>query len=186
MCVFVCTMYIIMFELILHILCNICCLIKLDNAKHISMLFSPSLTGKKSNELLQGGLSSIKHAATSVAKKLDEIKEAISANSTPVKSSGPLDRINNTSEDDLINDNSSVSRSRRVSGELDLWGRLSESRKSSYNNLVPLGEHTTTTNAYPILPDSVYPHVSEVFIHLLNIFLKKKYLFFNVLDTGKY
>ncbi|KAG5889364.1 hypothetical protein JTB14_009157 [Gonioctena quinquepunctata] len=50
--------------------------------------FSPSsLTSKKSNELIQGGLSSIKSAATSVVKRMEEIKEAIStsANSTPVK-----------------------------------------------------------------------------------------------------
>ncbi|GLG99459.1 Uncharacterized protein GBIM_05925 [Gryllus bimaculatus] len=52
--------------------------------------FSPSsLTSKKSNELLMGGLSSLKSAASTAAstmyKKFDEIKEAISANSTPVK-----------------------------------------------------------------------------------------------------
>lgn len=124
---------------------------------------SPSLTGKKSNELIQGGISSIKHAATSVAKKLDEIKEAISANSTPVKGALDRDHHHHTSEDDLlVNDH--TSRSRRVSGELDLWGRLSESRKSSYNNLVPLGENTTSNNlnAYPTLPDSVYPSPNEV------------------------
>jgi hypothetical protein len=44
-----------------------------------------SLTSKKSNELIMGGLSSLKSAATTVAKKFDEIKEAISANSTPIK-----------------------------------------------------------------------------------------------------
>lgn len=49
-------------------------------------MFSPSgLTGKKSNEIILGGLNSLKSAATSVAKKFDEIKEAISATSTPVK-----------------------------------------------------------------------------------------------------
>lgn len=129
------------------------------------------MTGKKSNELLQGGLSSIKNAATSVAKKLDEIKEAISANTTPVKSNGPHDRNanQNGSEDDLASNGNP--RSRRVSGELDLWGRLSESRKSSYNNLVPLGENTVTSSTsqsgarnytLPILPESVYPHALEV------------------------
>lgn len=102
------------------------------------------MTGKKSNEILQGGLSSIKHAATSVAKKLDEIKEAISANTTPVKSNGPMERSAHLSDDDLLNENGASSRSRRVSGELDLWGRLSESRKSSYNNLVPLGENSAS------------------------------------------
>ncbi|XP_072394333.1 DENN domain-containing protein Crag isoform X1 [Diabrotica undecimpunctata] len=50
--------------------------------------FGPSsLTSKKSNELIQGGLSSIKSAATTMVKKMEEIKEAISTstNSTPVK-----------------------------------------------------------------------------------------------------
>lgn len=48
--------------------------------------FSPSsLTGKKSNEIILGGLNSLKSAATTVVKKFDEIKEAISATSTPVK-----------------------------------------------------------------------------------------------------
>lgn len=120
--------------------------------------FSPSLTGRKSNEIIQGGLSSIKHAATSVAKKLDEIKEAISANNTPIKSTGgQLDR-DHGSEDDLL-DAAGTTRSRRVSSELDLWGRLSESRKSSYNNLVPLGE-TGQINAYPQLPENIYPHTA--------------------------
>ncbi|XP_065083443.1 DENN domain-containing protein Crag isoform X2 [Ochlerotatus camptorhynchus] len=138
--------------------------------------FGPSLTGKKSNEILQGGLSSIKNAATSVAKKLDEIKEAISANSTPVKTgsgtiigSNGLDREGLGSESDLMNEDGSVgingNRSRRVSSEFDLWGRFSESRKSSYNNLVPLGENTTSSNSlntYPTLPDNIYTAVAEV------------------------
>jgi DENN domain-containing protein 4 len=56
-------------------------------AKHNALSsFSPtSIAGKKSNELLQSGLSSLKSAATSVARKFDEMKELISANSTPVK-----------------------------------------------------------------------------------------------------
>lgn len=115
------------------------------------------MTGRKSNEILQGGLSSIKHAASSFTKKLDEIKEAISTNNTPIK------MANHTfhgSEDDLINDNTMITNahSRRVSTELDLWGRLSESRKSSYNNLVPLGENPSKSNGtYPKLPDDIYP-----------------------------
>ncbi|KXJ75086.1 hypothetical protein RP20_CCG012333 [Aedes albopictus] len=135
--------------------------------------FGPSLTGKKSNEILQGGLSSIKNAATSVAKKLDEIKEAISANTTPVKTGsgtingvGGLDRDVHGSESDLLNeDGINGNRSRRVSSEFDLWGRFSESRKSSYNNLVPLGENTTSNNSlntYPMLPDNVYTAVAEI------------------------
>lgn len=121
---------------------------------------SPSLTGRKSNEILQGGLSSIKHAASSFTKKLDEIKEAISTNNTPIKSSN---HNFHGSEDDLINDNTTTggtAHARRVSTELDLWGRLSESRKSSYNNLVPLGENFSKINSnmtYPKLPDDIYP-----------------------------
>ncbi|XP_058796912.1 DENN domain-containing protein Crag isoform X2 [Phymastichus coffea] len=53
----------------------------------LSSYISPSsLTGKKSNEIILGGLNSLKSAVTSVGKKFDEIKEAISATSTPIKS----------------------------------------------------------------------------------------------------
>lgn len=53
---------------------------------HLNISFSPtSIAGKRSNELLQSGLSSLKSAATSIGKKFDEMKEVISANSTPVK-----------------------------------------------------------------------------------------------------
>lgn len=52
----------------------------------LKLSFAPtSLTGKKSNEIILGGLNSLKSAATTVVKKFDEIKEAISATSTPVK-----------------------------------------------------------------------------------------------------
>lgn len=73
-----------------------------------------------------------------------------------------MERNFHGSEDDLINDNTTANAmSRRVSTELDLWGRLSESRKSSYNNLVPLGENSTKINAntYPKLPDDIYPRL---------------------------
>jgi DENN domain-containing protein 4 len=117
------------------------------------------LTGKKSGEIIQGGISSIKFAATSVAKKLDEIKEAISANSTPVKTTGISTDLA-ASEDDLLSthdDNSG--RGRRVSNDNDLWGRLNDSRKSSYTNLVPLGENSQT---YPNLPENIYPPTGDV------------------------
>lgn len=121
-------------------------------------------------------MSSIKNAATSLTKKLDEIKEVISVNTTPVKTNS-LDRNQHlgVSEDDLNHyhhqqqapgngqDDSSSglsARSRRAS-DLDLWGRLSESRKSSYNNLVPLGENGCAENGpmkkYPSLPEGMYP-----------------------------
>lgn len=59
-----------------------------DLSNFLFTFHSPSsLTGKKSNELIQGGLSSLKSAANTMAKKFDEIKEKIStsANSTPIK-----------------------------------------------------------------------------------------------------
>lgn len=138
--------------------------------------FSPNLTGKKSNEIIQGGLSSIKSAVTSAAKKFDEIKQTISNNNTPIKSGGgsnssTLEREKNlySSNDDLLTEDGVVTNGglllkggprRRVSSEFDLWGRLSDSRKSSYNNLVPLGEQvansTNSLNTYPLLPDNVY------------------------------
>ena len=141
---------------------------------YFNELSSPNLTGKKSNELLQGGISSIKSAATSVAKKFDEIKQTMSNNNTPVKSTGgsnssTLEREQNyhSSNDDLLNEEhlhnglkgGFTHPRRRISSEFDLWSRLSESRKSSYNNLVPLGETTTSNislNAYPLLPDNIY------------------------------
>lgn len=91
-----------------------------------------------------------------MVKKYDEIKEAISANTTPVKT---LDR--NGSEDDLLSENLAT-RLRRAS-DIDLWGRLSESRKSSYNNLVPLGEHSSSNNLneFTNLPDNIYPQYDE-------------------------
>uniref|UniRef100_A0A182JSM0 UDENN domain-containing protein n=1 Tax=Anopheles christyi TaxID=43041 RepID=A0A182JSM0_9DIPT len=134
---------------------------------------SPSLTGKKSNEIIQSGISSIKSAASSVAKKLDDIKEAISANTTPVKTGSGLnstiERNGHGSENDLHQHDDTMTtingnRSRRVSSEFDLWGRFSESRKSSYNNLIPLGENATSTsslNAYPTFPDNIYPTIAE-------------------------
>lgn len=123
--------------------------------------YSPSLTGKKSNEIFQGGLSSIKSAATSVAKKLDEIKDAISANNTPIKSMN-LDRGSYRSDDNLDAHSptyaSPTSHSRRVSSDVDLWSRLSDSRKSSFNNLLFLGEYAKLQNAY--LPENNHPQVS--------------------------
>lgn len=126
---------------------------------------SPSLTGKKSNEIIQGGISSIRSAATSVAKKFDEIKHSISNNNTPVKTGGgsnssTLEREKNlhSSNDDLLNEEKIPGR-RRVASDQNLWGRISESRKSSYNNLTRLGEATSTNslNSYPTsLPENLY------------------------------
>lgn len=116
------------------------------------------MSGKK--EMIQGGISSIKSAATSVAKKFDEFKDAISANNTPIKSMN-LDRGHNRSDDNLDVDSptyTAPSHSRRVSSDVDLWSRLSDSRKSSYNNLLFLGEYAKLQNSY--LPESTHPQIS--------------------------
>ncbi|XP_052849229.1 DENN domain-containing protein Crag isoform X1 [Drosophila gunungcola] len=149
---------------------------------------SPSLTGKKSNELIQGSLSSIKSAASSLTKKFDEIKGVISANSTPTKTNNghghPHHGLHHPhhhahhhhphhhhpqagnpeqeEHDAAVHEEGKL---RRVSSDLDPWGRLSESRKSSYNNLVPLGENSSTgalhMHAFPALPDNLYSLIGE-------------------------
>lgn len=67
------------------------------------------------------------------------------------------DKLMHSSNDDLINDDRMPGR-RRVASDQNLWGRISESRKSSYNNLTRLGEATSTNslNAYPTLPENIY------------------------------
>lgn len=143
------------------------------------------MTGKKSNELIQGSLSSIKSAANSLTKKFDEIKGVISANSTPTKTNNghhphglhhghhhPHHHHHHHSQhgnaeqeehDAAVHEEGKL---RRVSSDLDPWGRLSESRKSSYNNLVPLGENSSTgalhMHAFPAVPDNLYSLTSEV------------------------
>lgn len=130
--------------------------------------FSPSLAGKK-NEIIQGGISQLKFAATSVAKKFDEIKQTISSNTTPIKTNGgsnssTLEREKNLhSSNDELNDERMPGR-RRVASDFDLWGRINESRKSSYNNLTRLGEAASTNslNSYPsTLPENLYGNESN-------------------------
>ncbi|XP_030380692.1 DENN domain-containing protein Crag isoform X2 [Scaptodrosophila lebanonensis] len=141
----------------------------------LKFTFGPSLTGKKSNELIQGSLSSIKYAATSLTRKFDEIKGAISANTTPVKTnnaSGPHHHESGSGMPGTEDHDSSAhgglnedGKLRRVSSDLDPWGRLSESRKSSYNNLVPLGENSSGSalhmHAFPALPDNLYSATAD-------------------------
>lgn len=137
------------------------------------------MTGKKSGEIIQGGISSIKHAATTFSKKLDAVKEAISANTTPVKTySLERDQHLGVSEDDLQDGgdgSGSLSRSRRAS-DLDLWGRFSESRKSSYNNLVPLGENNSGGGgvAGGINNGQVPPHSLATMTYPENIFAQEE------------
>ncbi|KPU75492.1 uncharacterized protein Dana_GF22300, isoform B [Drosophila ananassae] len=142
----------------------------------LKFTFGPSLTGKKSNELIQGSLSSIKYAANSLTKKFDEIKGVISANSTPTKTNNGHHPNQHTHHHSLHHHQQAEQEEhdaavheegklRRVSSDLDPWGRLSESRKSSYNNLVPLGENTSSgalyLHAFPALPDNLYSPIGE-------------------------
>lgn len=129
--------------------------------------YSPSnLTSKKSNEIIQGGISSLKSvassAATSVVKKLDEIKEAISTTSTPVKlityneRAGSGDNLEGTStlEGEGSTDGSEgCENNRRVSMELGSY-------KGSVANLRDVEE---------TLRDNLYPSTSDV--NLGNIFI---------------
>jgi DENN domain-containing protein 4 len=147
------------------------CIIKNEiKSYNLFYLNSPSLSGKR-GEIIQGGLSSIKSAATSVAKKIDEIKHSISNNNTPVKTGSgggsnsstlERDRQLHSSNDDLLNDDRAIPGGRRrVASDQNIWGlRVSESRKSSYNNLTRLGEAVSTNSLnspYPTtLPENIY------------------------------
>jgi len=111
-----------------------------------------------------------------VAKKIDEIKEAISANSTPVKT-GSLHSVN--TDDGYLDDGQGESQypRRKISSEfsplavtqhidswssnlLDLFG--DGSRKGSVNNLQPLGETKSSwVSQLYLLNEKLYPKVSR-------------------------
>ncbi|XP_069704600.1 DENN domain-containing protein Crag [Periplaneta americana] len=145
--------------------------------------FSPSsLTSK--NELLRGGLSTLKSAGNLVAKKFDEIKEAISANSTPVKANLGHTRVSGEGES-LCHEEDPVEGSggpeRRVSSEfsplavqqhldyfssnlLDLFGE--GSRKGSSSNLQPLDESGSTIwSQLQLIPEQLYPRDAAIRDH---------------------
>ncbi|XP_060525748.1 DENN domain-containing protein Crag isoform X2 [Cylas formicarius] len=122
----------------------------------ITNLSPSSLAGKKSNEIIQGGLSTIKSAASSMVKKMEEIKEAIStsANSTPVKvassfggdrkaSGDALNEIDAESNDG--SDAAGLERHRKISAELGSY-------RGSCANLKDYDEP---------LPESLYPTPEE-------------------------
>ncbi|GLV31716.1 Calmodulin-binding protein related to a Rab3 GDP/GTP exchange protein [Carabus blaptoides fortunei] len=121
----------------------------------LKMNFSPSnLTSKKSNEIIQGGISSLKSAATSVAKKLDEIKEAISTTSTPVKVNSGGERTGGgdsaegthvVGEGDSTDGSEGGEGLRRVSTELNSY-------KGSIANLRDVEDN---------LPDNMYPQPTD-------------------------
>ncbi|KAK4881396.1 hypothetical protein RN001_004715 [Aquatica leii] len=131
----------------------------IENA--LSNLSPSSLTGKKSNELIQGGISSLKSAATTVAKKLDEIKEAISTSttSTPVKVVTG-DRLCSGEATDGIGDCESTDgsdgaeRHRRISAELGSYkgsnANLRDSDDSLPENLYPPSNDSTTESELEI------------------------------------
>lgn len=89
----------------------------------------------------------MKSAATSITKKLDEIKEAISTNSTPVKVLG-TDRLTAGDPSEYENESTDGSeggeRQRKISAELGSY-------RGSHANLKDLEE----------LPDSLFPALSD-------------------------
>ncbi|XP_035447484.2 DENN domain-containing protein Crag isoform X3 [Spodoptera frugiperda] len=124
----------------------------------IENYFSPtSIAGKRSNELLQSGLSSLKSAATSVAKKFDEMKEVISANSTPVKGAfGNATSALNS----LIGEEDSTDGSSEINP--DEWvGGIGFRRASSDAELACSMERGSLATLISHLPDNLYPAMSE-------------------------
>ncbi|XP_023718394.1 DENN domain-containing protein Crag isoform X4 [Cryptotermes secundus] len=145
--------------------------------------FSPSnLTSK--NELLRGGLSTLKSAGNLVAKKFDEIKEAISANNTPVKPSLGHGRVSGEAENLCCEEeptDGSNGPERRVSNEFvpltvhqhldhfsanikDLFG--DGSRKGSSSNLQPLDESGPTLWCQlQLISEQLYPRDAAIRDH---------------------
>ncbi|XP_017770333.1 PREDICTED: DENN domain-containing protein 4C isoform X2 [Nicrophorus vespilloides] len=125
----------------------------INNLSNFSSSYSPSsLTGKKSNELIQGGISSLKSAASSMANwmKLDEIKEAISStstNSTPVKVADRMAAgdVPEGIEGESTDGSEGGERHRKISAECSSY-------RGSYANLKDCD----------FLPDSLFPVPSDV------------------------
>ncbi|XP_050679271.1 DENN domain-containing protein Crag isoform X2 [Leptidea sinapis] len=120
--------------------------------------FSPtSIAGKKSNELLQSGLSSLKSAATSVAKKIDEMKEVISANTTPVKMKGAVGSATSAIASYYISENTSDTS--EVNNEEG--GSTGVRRSSSDAELTCAMERGSLATLLSHLPENLYPHQNE-------------------------
>ncbi|KAL4717287.1 hypothetical protein ACJJTC_017174, partial [Scirpophaga incertulas] len=119
--------------------------------------FSPtSIAGKKSNELLQSGLSRVRSAATSMAKKFDEMKEVISATSTPVKGA-----IGNATSalSSFIGEDDSTDGSSEINP--DEWvGGVGFRRASSDAELVCSMERGSLVTVSH-LPDNLYPPYND-------------------------
>ncbi|KPJ13518.1 C-myc promoter-binding protein [Papilio machaon] len=124
----------------------------------IENYFSPtSIAGKKSNELLQSGLSSLKSAATSMAKKFDEMKEVISANSTPVK--GAFGNATSALTSFITEEDSNDGSSEYNPDEGSIGGGFR--RSSSDAELACSMERGSLATLLSHLPDNLYPQHAE-------------------------
>ncbi|XP_013140292.1 PREDICTED: DENN domain-containing protein 4C [Papilio polytes] len=124
----------------------------------IENYFSPtSIAGKKSNELLQSGLSSLKSAATSMAKKFDEMKEVISANSTPVK--GAFGNATSALTSFITEEDSNDGSSEYNPDEGSIGGGFR--RSSSDAELACSMERGSLATLLSHLPDNLYPQHTE-------------------------
>ncbi|KAG7300228.1 hypothetical protein JYU34_015791 [Plutella xylostella] len=123
----------------------------------IETYFSPtSIAGKKSNELFQSGLSSLKSAANTMAKKFDDIKEVISANSTPVK--GAIGNATSAISSFMTEDDSTDA----SSDVPDEWAPgMGGRRASSEAELVTTVERGSLSTLLSHLPDNLYPLQTE-------------------------
>lgn len=100
-------------------------------------------------QFLQGGFSSIKNVASSVAKKIDEMKDVMSVDNKHFRSNEQIEcRLG---DNDQMS--ASVLGSRR--SEPDLWGH---SNDSTYSNLIFLGEHLAKN--FPNLNQANCPHIT--------------------------
>ncbi|XP_045500969.1 DENN domain-containing protein Crag isoform X1 [Colias croceus] len=126
----------------------------------IENYFSPtSIAGKKSNELLQSGLSSLKSAATSMAKKFDEMKEVISANSTPVKMKGAIGNATSALTS-FITEEDSTDGSSEIN--TDDWSSATGFRRASSDaELACTMERGSLATLLSHLPDNLYPQQNE-------------------------
>ncbi|CAH2049264.1 unnamed protein product, partial [Iphiclides podalirius] len=124
----------------------------------IESYFSPtSIAGKKSNELLQSGLSSLKSAANSMAKKFDEMKEVISANSTPVK--GAFGNATSAITSFITEEDPTDGSSELNPDEWSTGGGFR--RASSEAELACSMERGSLTTLLSQLPDNLYPQQAE-------------------------
>ncbi|XP_059479083.1 C-myc promoter-binding protein isoform X2 [Neocloeon triangulifer] len=156
----------------------------LENAQNaLTQHFSPgSLTGKRTNEMIMNLRSAASTAATSMAKKFDEIKEVISSNSTPVKGTTPYGHLPSSTRESSVVEDEEDGRSRNTSyipefsplgsmGQyaavdywgsnlLDLFGGGDSSRKGSATNLNP-SDTGSNLSLHTMLPEKIYQRKEE-------------------------